>query len=244
LSAVGFWALGWRLLQAVILVLDALWRVLFPALARLLEHGEDVGPVLERSMARVAVMAGFVLVVLGGTAPALVPVLFGPGWDEGARLLPWASLGLMLAGPIEVCTIGYLYATNRAPTVLRTTLTYTAVWFAATAALLPSLGAEAVGIGMAVGATVNFCVLTAVLRRHVSTSPPRAVFPALAIAAAASVAAWWVAREVEPDVLALVLGIVIAEGLYLAGVLVFRRAVLADLARLVRGAAQRASSSA
>ena len=94
-ATLGVWSVAFRLVQATTLLFESLWRVSFPAMARLLETGEDPRPLLERGIALTGTAAGFLVAAMGGSATALVPVLFGESWSSAADVRlgpPWASV--------------------------------------------------------------------------------------------------------------------------------------------------------
>jgi len=47
------------------------------------------GPILTRSVSLAAVMVGLLVVPWGGTARALIPVLFGSTWNAAIDVVPW-----------------------------------------------------------------------------------------------------------------------------------------------------------
>jgi O-antigen/teichoic acid export membrane protein len=159
-TALGLWTIAFRLVQSIMLLFEALWRVSYPAMARLLDAGEDARPLMARGVGVTATAAGFLAVAVGGTAPALVPTLFGDQWTDAASILPWAAVGVALAGPLSACAAGYLYAIGDAGTALRAAAIHTVVWFATSLPLLSPLGVEALGIGW-LGACLTDCLVFA-----------------------------------------------------------------------------------
>src|SRR5436190_637068 len=128
LATLGAWSFAYRIMQMPYILFTTLWRVSFPAMSRLVEAKEDMKPLLERGVALTAVATGAILVPLTASAPAAIPAILGEGWHEVPDVVPWASLGLMIGGPISVAVAGYLYAIGDARTPLRATLAHTAVW--------------------------------------------------------------------------------------------------------------------
>jgi O-antigen/teichoic acid export membrane protein len=238
-AALGVWSLAYRLLQAVLLLLQALWRVSFPATSRLLEAGQDAGRLLTRGMGLSAVATGTMVVMLAGTAPAVVPVLFGPGWEAVVPILPWGAAALMVSGPISTVGVGFLWATGKAAQVLRSVALQTVAWIGTTVALLDVIGATAVGVGMVAGAVaVAVSVGTAVRRQVRVPIVGRTAGPAL-VAAAGSVAGWLVADALGRGVLALAASLATALGIYAVGVVLLRREDVRVLLGLLRGALKR-----
>jgi len=94
----GYWTVASRLLQALVLLFESLWRVAFPAMASAGRDRIDPAPILERGLRIAAVATGAIVVVLAGTAPALVATLFGERWHDSIAILPWAGLGALILG--------------------------------------------------------------------------------------------------------------------------------------------------
>ena len=150
-STLGLWNLAYRVMQLPYLLFSSLWRVSYPAMARLLAADEPARPMIERWVGLAAVATGLVLAPLAGSATAFVPAVFGSQWTDTASVIPCASVGLMIGGPISVATGGYLYAVGDAATPLRATIAHTIVWLLIAFATLPVLGVAAIGIGWGAG---------------------------------------------------------------------------------------------
>lgn len=227
-SVLGLWSVARRLLEPSFLLFASLWRVSYPAMARLIAAGEDVRPVVERAVGRVTVGSGVLVVPLVGSAPALVPTLLGQAWEEAAVVLPWAGLALMISGPVSVAATGYLWASGDASTPLRAAAADALAWCAVSLPLLPVAGVGALGVGWLAGATAQATVFERALRRHLRARVAPSLLIPTAIAAAAAGAGWIVSSSGDPGAVNAVGGGSLALGLYLAGLFVFQRALLAD----------------
>jgi PST family polysaccharide transporter len=106
----GYWSLANRLMQVPFWLFQALWRVSYPTMARLRALGEDTRLTVERFARVTALACGATLAPLAASAHYLVPALFGTDWSSAADPLPWASAGLVVAGPISVASACYLYS--------------------------------------------------------------------------------------------------------------------------------------
>jgi O-antigen/teichoic acid export membrane protein len=232
LAVLGIWSLANRILQGVVLVFNTLWRVSFPAIARLIEAGEDPRESVEHGLSLSTVLTGFAVVAFGGTAPALVPFCFGARWDGVIPVMPWAAAGLLVAGPISVAGVSLLYARGEPRTPLIAVIAHTAVWFAVSVPLIGGLGAEALGIGWSAGAAVDAAILSRGVARYGVRVVPSSAPPFL-VAAASGIAAWLVASSLHPHVLALAASLAVGEGAYLGVILCFRRSLVVELCRLV-----------
>lgn len=233
-AVLGFWALASRMLSIVGLVLESLWRVTFPAVARLLDAGDEPGPLLARGLNLVAAATGFFAVALAGTAPALVPVIFGERWEETIDVLPFAAAGLFVAGPVSSCVVGYLYAIGQAGQVLRTVGAQAVTWLVASVALLPVLGATAIGVGLFISSIVDFLYLRLVVRRRIALPVGRSVAWPFVAALAGTIAGQAVARARTPDVLELFLALTVGQAVYVTALLLVQRAALVCLVDLAR----------
>jgi O-antigen/teichoic acid export membrane protein len=236
LAALGVWALASRMLQIVLMVMQALWQVAFPAIARLLEAGESGEALMGRGVRLVAVVVGMASAILGGTAPAAVPVLFGPGWGAIPDLLALGAASLVVSGPITTLGFSFLWAVGAAGRVLGCVIANTVTWLAVAAVLLPIVGSIATGIGMLAAALVARVLVARAIRRHIPLRDLRlTLFPTI-LAVAAGTASWIVAERVDGDVLALALATLTAVGIFATGALLALADELRALGRLLRGA--------
>jgi O-antigen/teichoic acid export membrane protein len=159
LSTLGLWTLMGRVMQVPFLLFEALSTVAFPAFARISDAGEDLKPTLERGLRMVALATGCTLVPLMASAPALVPSVFGAKWAAGADVIPIASIGLLVGGPLSVVTAGYLLAVGDAATPLRAGIGNGLAYFAVALPLLPVVGVRALALGWTFGSLTEAIVL-------------------------------------------------------------------------------------
>jgi O-antigen/teichoic acid export membrane protein len=233
-TVLGFWTMAWRLLQAIFVVFESLWKVSVPAMARMLDAGEAVKPLLERALLLSAVLTGLMVVPLSGTAHSLVPVIFGKEWHGTVDVLPWAALALILNGPLSTVATGYFYAIGKPNAILRMVTAHTVVWFAVFVPLLPSLGAEAIGIGLLAAAASDLFVLGVPLYRSSGVSVIKVTFAPVLAAVIASAAAATVSESLGANALGLVAALLCSELVFLGLVLVAKPAALHDVIRLAR----------
>jgi O-antigen/teichoic acid export membrane protein len=233
-ATLGLWSLAYRILQAPFMVFEVLWRVSYPAMARLLAAGEDAGPIMERGIALAGLVTGALLAALVGSTPALVPALFGEQWSPVSGVIPWAALGLMFGGPVSVATSGYLYAVGDSTSVLMAVALHTVVWLAIAFLLVSALGVQAVGIGWFASSVAESLVLSFRTRRRTRIRVFRHLLLPTAVAAAASLAGWLAAVQLGHSLGAAVVGGVIAGVLYGAGMIAMRRSLVMDAFGLVR----------
>ena len=110
LAVVAFWNLVQRLTQPAMTLFNSLLRVSFPAMSRLHAAGRNSGRVLPRLLGISSIVAGMLLVPLAGSAPALVPFLFGHRWSPVAAALPPMCLAILIGMPVVIGGHGYLWA--------------------------------------------------------------------------------------------------------------------------------------
>jgi O-antigen/teichoic acid export membrane protein len=246
IATLGVWSLAYRILQVPTLIITTATRVSFPAMSRMLEVGEDPRRPVERAVGTLTVLMGIVVVGLVGCAPAAMPALLGDGWGDVPAILLWSGAGLLLSAPVIVSTIGYLYATDHAGTVVWATVCHTGVWFAVTFPLLPSLDAVAVGVGWVPAGIVMAAIVGRRTSRLTGASISRSLAPPAAVALAAGAAGWALALAGPETVPWGIAGALAAEAVLAAGLGLVRRSLLTDTfalaARAVRSSRGRAPS--
>lgn len=178
-GVLGLWSVANRVVGLPILVFESLWRVSFPAFARMRESGEDMAIVLERGVSRSALLAGFMLTPVTVCAPAALTALLGNQWEEASLIFPYVFLGLMISLPVAVVANGYLYAVGDAVAVLRCNLALTATAVAVGAVALPLLGYVGLGLAQLAASIVDGVLLSRAVRRHSGVSIHRRGLPAL-----------------------------------------------------------------
>ena len=235
-SALGVWAVAFRILQIPLLFLGSLWRVSFPGMSQLVAARENVGQTIERVVAVVAVASGLILAPLVAATPAWVPALLGDQWTDAVAVIPPASLHLMIMGPISVALIGYLWALGDASAVLRATLAGLPLMAVVMIPLLIVIGVPAVGFGWLASGVGEATVLILSARKHADFKiKPRLIPPTIFAVLAASMG-WLVTTEVGTTVMGGLVGAVFAALVYLLALWIWHRSYLLDSVHLsVRG---------
>jgi O-antigen/teichoic acid export membrane protein len=240
LAVLGLWTVARRFLQIPFLLFTSLWRVSFPAMSRLTNAGEPPGPIIERSVGLVAVATGLLLTPLVGAGPALVHTVLGERWADAASVLPWASLGLMIGGPVSVATAGYLWAIGDASTPLRAVACHGAAWIAVTLTLMPAIGVTALGVGWLAAGVIDALVLGRAARRTAQIRLAPFLLVPVGVASISAVAGWIVSSSSGATITSAVMGAGLAELLYVSGLLLLNRGSLTEMFS-VTGRAIRAS---
>jgi O-antigen/teichoic acid export membrane protein len=230
--ALGVWSVAYRILQVPLLLLSSLWRVSYPGMSRLVAAQKDIGETIERVVAVVAVAAGLILAPLVAATPAWVPALLGQRWTDAVPVIPFASLHLMILGPISVALIGYLWAVGEASAVLRATLVGIPLLAAVMIPLLFVIGVPAVGLGWLASGLGEAIVLIVAARKHAQFSIRPGLLPPTIFAALGATAGWLVAREIGTTVVGGLAGGMVAAVVYLLALWVGHRSYLLDSAHI------------
>jgi O-antigen/teichoic acid export membrane protein len=235
-AVLGLWTLAWRIAQIPYLLFSTLWRVSYPAVAKLLSVGESARNMIERSLKLTALATGAILAPATGSLSPLVPAVFGHRWGPVADVLPVAFLGLQASGPTSVATAGYLYAVGDTSTVLRAGIITSVVWFLVAIPLIPWLGVIAVGVGWMVGALVEIPILSTPVRRRTGAAFLRPILTPWIAATVAGASGWLVSRTVSHGLIAALLGATVAAIVYAVPIFLLRREDGATMLRLARRA--------
>jgi O-antigen/teichoic acid export membrane protein len=232
IATLGVWSVAYRVLQPIGLVLQSLWRVSYPASARILEAGEDPRRLTERALRLSAVVIGVPAVLVAGTAPDLVPAVFGERWSDAAAALPWGAAALMIIGPVSTFPIGFLQARGDVGRVVLIVGAQTVTWLAAAAVLSGPLGVEGIAIAMLAGAAALAVAVVLVMRRHVEVRAVSPIWPAATAATVAAALAWATADVLDPSLLGLIASACVALVAYVGGLLALARADLLGVLRM------------
>jgi len=227
-STLGLSALAFRVLQVANVLGDAVGRVMFPTIARLLSEGEDVRPVLERAIRLTATVSAIFLAGFVASTPGLVPALFGPKWSDVIWIFPGATLGVMIASTIVYSSVGYLYAADRPGVVARASVAHGVGSIAATACLLPVIGVAGIGVGVAAGAIADGIAVVPMVHRLTGAKVVRPVVRPL-IAGVLGATPGWLLANSRGDFLSGVAGGALAAGLTFTALVLLARDDVRDV---------------
>lgn len=232
LASLGIWTLAWRLLQIPFLLFSVLWRVSYPASARLLGAGESARHLIDRSLGLAAVATGAILAPTTGALFPLVSVLFGHRWTAVADILVPLFFALQVSGPVSVSCAGFLYAVGETMTVLRAAIVGAVVWPLIALPLLKPLGPVSLGLGGMIACFLEVAILSRATRRRTGASFREPLLTVWACTTAAGAAGWAASRLVGTGVLAAVVGGLVGLAAYAVPIALLRREALQSLARL------------
>jgi O-antigen/teichoic acid export membrane protein len=232
-GTLGVWTLAKRVIEIPMLITEPLHRVAFPYMAQLHARGEDPGPVIERGIRVSGTAAGVVLAGLAASASGLVPGVFGAQWAETAVAVQWVCVSLLVAAPLAVVAVGFLYAIGEPSVVLRATIAHTLTLFVVAFPLLPFVGVHAIGAGALAGAFVDAVILGRAIAQRSSAQPFRLMAVPLLLGAPAAVLGWGVTHRLGNDFPAAMAGGMLASVLYVAALFVCRRETLLETFALV-----------
>jgi O-antigen/teichoic acid export membrane protein len=242
-AMLGAYAVASRILQAPSILLEALFRVSYPAMSRLKEHGEDGRNVMERTVTAVAIGTGLIVAPLSAASVPLIPAVFGERWSEAAAVIPPVSLSLMIGGPVAIAAAGYLFAVDAGGIVLRSAALHTLAWFAVALPLLMPLGVVAAGLGTLAAGIVEALVLGWAVRKRTGARVFSAlIFPLLAASGSAAAGAGAIATLSLGQAPEVTIAALVAVVAYVIVLLAFQRGELVRLARLVRGGTRPATT--
>lgn len=231
IGTLGLWSLANRLMQVPYAPVEALIRVTFPTMSHLLAQKRETRPLVERFARVTAVGSAIILSAFVGSAPGLVPALFGDDWSGLVPALPGACLGLMIAAPLRTATSGYLFAADRPNTVLWSSIIYGVALVAVTAALLPLVGIAAIGLAWVAGAVGEGIVVAREVRRLSDARVVVQIIRPLLAAVLGGTAGWLAANEIGNDLVAGVAGGSVAFLVTLAVLFAISRRSLAEFFR-------------
>jgi O-antigen/teichoic acid export membrane protein len=228
-SIVAYWGLVLRALQAPQTLLLSLLRVSFPAMSRTRSAGGDPATMLPRLLPATTILTGTLLAPLAGSAPALVPFLFGSKWSSAADALSVACLAVIIHTPVLIAAQSYLWTAGDARSPLRASIADLVVVVAVGLPLVPVVGV----LGLAIGGVACAIVHTAILARAVDAQTHVGVIrhiriPVLAWLFAVGIA-WGCAQMPAPLVVLTAVSAILAIGLYLGLLFLTERELMVGL---------------
>jgi O-antigen/teichoic acid export membrane protein len=234
----GLWTIANRLMSIPFLLFDAMWRVAFPALTRMIASGEDPDAAIKRGIGMAAVLAGIFLAPLAVAGQPLLELVLGSRWEPAGVVIPAVALGMVLSFPISVVATGYLYARGESATVLRIDLAMTFTCLVVTFALLAPVGYRALGYGQLASACVDGSLLTLALRARGISGATAAVVP---------IAGWIAAVAAGLGLLEgtgrgygwSAIAALLSAGLFALAMATFQRALARSVVRQLRAALRR-----
>jgi O-antigen/teichoic acid export membrane protein len=235
-ATLGLFSLARRLLELPVLVFEPLHRVSFPYMTHVLAAREDPARLIERGVVISAAAAGLVLSATAAAAPELVPGLFGEQWRDGGLIIPWICAALLVAGPLSVAAVGYLYARGEPSVVLRAIVLHTVGLYAVAFSLLPIVGPAAIGMGSLAGAIIDAAIMARALSVRTAARPLRSLFPVLVIAVASGLVGITLSSAAGTGLVAAAVGAIAAGATYVAALAIFRMETMREIARLLREA--------
>jgi O-antigen/teichoic acid export membrane protein len=225
----GLWSLASRVMQVPALLFESLFRVSFPTMARLVARGENTAPLIERAVGMAAVGGGIGLTALAGSAPGLIPGVFGEQWRGASSVIPGACLGLAIGSSVGVATQGYLQAVGDASAVLRAMLLQTVTLLVVALSLVPFVGVGAVGIGLAASSAVLVIALRRATLRRMRVPIIRPLVVPIGAGVASAAVGWTVTVLLGEDLLAGLAGGSLSTLLFVGCLLIVRRQLILDV---------------
>lgn len=233
-AVLGYWSLSQRVMLVPYLLFESLWRVSFPGIARLISHGEDPREGIEKALRLGSLATATSLVGLSASAILLVPPVFGGQWASVGAVIPYASLGLLLSGPLSAAGAGYLLALGHAGRMGLAVGTTLLGWVVVLPLLLPGNGVRAHGVAWLVSSTLEAVVLAWNLRRLGGIRVVRALAPTTCLAVLTGGVSLYLVRDLRPGLLVAALVGVASTATFLALMTILQRATVSELVALLR----------
>lgn len=230
-STLGLWSLISRVMQIPGLLVQSLYRVSFPTMSQLMAAREDTAPLVERAVGMIAVGSGIILTGLAGSAPGLIPGLFGEHWRAASSIMPGACLGAAISASVAVSTQGYLYAVGDAAAVLRAVTLQTVALFGVTLPLVSVIGVSAIGLGSLVSGVVGANVLRRAMLQWTSVDLVRPLIAPVAAGIVSAATGWLVTDLGGSDLVSGLFGGACSIVLYLVLLTALRRKLVDETFR-------------
>lgn len=240
-ATLGIWSFAYRIMNIPVLLYLSLWRVGYPAMSRLIAAGENVRPVIERTIGVVAVAFAPVLVGIVASTPALLPALVGDKWDDSTGILIWGCAATIVNAPVSIPCEGYLFAAGQVTRVLLAAAIGAAIWLGLALSLLDPWGASAIGFGWFVMGVVETILLWWWVGRGTGVRIVASMIGPLVVTVAAGAAGIGVASLDDESWLIGLAGVAAGELLLFAGLYALARDPLDATVRLGRRAVTRGS---
>jgi O-antigen/teichoic acid export membrane protein len=222
-SVLGIWAFTLRLAAIPSMMITALSQVTYSALPRLHAAGGSVQSVVIPTLRLTTLGIGAPVAVLAGCSPQLVPLVLGSKWADIIDVLPLTCLALLIAGPVSIASVGYLFAHGRVRRILTAQIAHSIVTVGLAFVLLPSLGVIALGISMCGGAVTDAAVLGTAALKGSNAGYLRAVGPPVVGSVAIGGASFSLAQSLQPSWALLVLFGIATLGAYGLAILAIAR---------------------
>jgi O-antigen/teichoic acid export membrane protein len=228
----GLWGVAWRIIQVPVSLFQALWRVSYPGIARLVAAKEDIGPTIERVIALVAIGTGVLLAPLAASAAAWIHVLMGAKWVGAGSAIAPACFSMAFGVPISVALAGYLWAIGDASTPLRATALGIPATLLLILLLLPWLGVMGVGTAYIASAVVECIFFVRAARRTTKVEIGARLAVPLCVGTVAAFLGWLVQRSIGLNLAGAVASSAVALAVFVGGLAAVHRPDLGDAWRL------------
>jgi O-antigen/teichoic acid export membrane protein len=232
-AMLGLWQVAWKILQIPIALFQALWRVSFPGMSRLVADKEDLGPTIDRVMGLVAIGTAVILAPLAASASEWIHLLLGAKWGGAAPAVPPACFAMMFGVPISVALCGYLWAIGAASVPLRAALLGIPAVAVIMLPLLPVIGIVAAGLGYIGSALVESVLFVWAARQTTKVTIGARLIVPVVVGTAAIACGWLVARWIGPDLAGALASSAAALGVFLGVLAVVHPSGLSEARRLL-----------
>jgi O-antigen/teichoic acid export membrane protein len=243
-SVLGTWSFSTRLAALGTMAIQALGHVTYSAVPRLHAAGGSAQGVVVPILRLTTIGVGAPLAVLAGCSPLFVPLVLGNEWMDVSVALPLMCLALLIAGPVSVSSVGYLFAHGRVGRILCAQIAHSLVTVALGLALLPTLGVAALGVATCAAGLTDASILGTATLKDAEAGYLRTVGPLLVCTLAIGGASFVCAQSVDPSWISLIVLVAATLAGYALALLACARADSRRLWRLVGSAFSRSTAPA
>lgn len=185
--AFGVLQLGYGLIAYPQALSAIIGRVALPVFSRSAERGGDIAEATSRGTSLLIRIVGTGMIVLAISAPAWIPVIYGPEWSDAAAIMLAIAPALGLGTALTLATAA-LNASGRTATVLKVNALFSVMYWISAALLVSQAGALGLPIAYAI-ASGSLTLYLVAFRRSFGELHIRSALMELVAGAAASAAA-------------------------------------------------------
>jgi O-antigen/teichoic acid export membrane protein len=232
--ALGYWGFCYRLFSIAQIVSTALGELSMPAFARLRDAGEQVNELLMRSTSAVTLITALLLAPVVAGSRGLIPFFFGHRWADAALIMPGLAFAMIVAAPLGVTVVSYLYAMGDARTPLRGSVLNGILTVGFVIAGSQVMGLTGIGLGAALSSVLIVPVMLIAVKRRGGPSLFSAFFWPAFGAAIALCAGWRLCWALHASLEGGVAGMVLALLIDVALAWITSRDALVTCGRMFR----------
>jgi O-antigen/teichoic acid export membrane protein len=146
-AAAGYWGWAWGIAQLPLSMLNELWRIGFPAFARLPKSPSIYKRTAKAVLSLVSPVLLPISLYWAFFGPDIIILIFGERWLPAHLVSAMVVIGLAISGPISTATAGLVLIRDGASRILTVQISHTITFWTTTFLLIPHYGLTSLGIG-------------------------------------------------------------------------------------------------